>query len=172
VIVKSELAKSFMKEMVLVLAQNESIDELQYVGKIMMNRFPSESDYVNYYIGNYYYKKEKFDKSLNYFGRIQSSGNVFRNEIVYKMGIINELAMKNSKMAAYYFAMLLDVKEYDEYVAAARIELSIIYFERGMKDQSKKILDDIMHRKENIAAIIRAGNLYSQFGFDKAEAKK
>ena len=171
-IAKSDLGRSFMKDMIVALAQSESIDEIQYVGKYLSNKFPAESDYVNYYIGNYYYKKEQYDRAISYFGRIQSQTSGFRNEVVYKMGIINELALKNIKTAAYYFGMLQDVKEYDEYIAASRIELAIIYNERGMKDQSRKILDDIMNRKENVAAMIRAGNLFSQFGFDKVEVKK
>ena len=169
---KSETGRVLMRDMMVALSEMDYIDDMIYISKILFSKFPEENDFVNYYIGNYYYKKNIYDKALKSLLKISVVNPEYRKEILYKIGIVYELGMKNSKSAIYYFSQLQDEKEYDEYAAGARIELAILYHERGMKEQSRKILDDVMKRKGNISSVMRATNLYSYFGYDKIEVKK
>jgi len=171
-ILKSESGRTLMRDMIVALSEFDSIDDILNVGKTLSLNFPAENDFVNYYIGNYYYKKSVYDKSLKYFTKVSVYNADYKSEILYKIGIIYELGLKNHKSAIYYFSLLQDVKDYDEYIAAARVELAILYYERGWKEQSRRLLDDVIKRKGSIAVILKATNLYSYYGFDKSEGKK
>jgi tetratricopeptide (TPR) repeat protein len=167
IMLKDETARILMHDLVGALAESDMIDDMLYVGKMLAGKYPIESDYVNYYTGSFYFKRGMYEKANQYYGKIKDAKSEYRTEVMYKIGIIYELWYKNMRMAIYYFSQLGDVDGvYDEYTAASRLELSILYNERGMKEQSKKLLEDLMSRRDNIAIMIRAGDLYAQFGFD------
>jgi tetratricopeptide (TPR) repeat protein len=166
-ILKNEEGRSIVRDLIVQLEDTGDINEVQNIGKILTTRYPADSDYVNYYTGNFYYKQKTYDKALQYLLKIAPTNSEYKSEVFYKIGTIYELYQKNPRSASYYFAQVNDIKEYDEFVALSRLELAIIYFERGQKDQARKLLDDILARKENVSAKIKASNLYTYYGFDK-----
>jgi tetratricopeptide (TPR) repeat protein len=166
-VLKNEEGRSIVRDLIVQLEDAGDINEVQAIGKILTTRYPSDSDYVNYYTGNLYYKQKVYDKALQFLMKIAPTNSEYKSEVFYKIGTIYELFQKNPRAASYYFAQVSDIKEYDEFVALSRLELAIIYFERGQKDQARKLLDDILARKENVSAKIKAANLYTYYGFDK-----
>lgn len=166
-IVQDSIFKEPLKDAFNLFANNNDITGLTDIGKILVQRDPTESDLVNYYIGNYYYKEKVPMKSLDYFSRIRLQSVEYRSEVAYKLGMIYELSMRNVKTAMYYYQLLQDSNVYDEYVAASKVELAVIYAEKAMNDQSRKLLVEVMSHKESVASNIRAKNLFNYYGYDK-----
>jgi tetratricopeptide (TPR) repeat protein len=167
VILINEEGRSVVKDLIAQLEDSGEIKELLNVGKILSIKYPSENDYINYYVGNYYYKNRIYDLSLKYFLKIPSSNNEYKTEVFYKIAVIYELNQKNIRTASVYFMQVAESKEYDDFVALSKIEMAVIYFERGQKDASKKQLEDIISRKENVGAKLKAQNLMYFYGFEK-----
>jgi tetratricopeptide (TPR) repeat protein len=166
-ILSKEEGRSVARDLVAQLEDEGDIKELLAVGKILSSKYPAESDYINYYAGNYYFKTRVYDQALKFFLKIPSSNREYRTEVYYKIGLIYELNLKNVRTASVYFLQVLDSKDYDEFVALSKLEMAVIYFERGQKEASKKQLEDILSRKENIGAKLKAQNLQNYYGFEK-----
>lgn len=166
-ILVNEEGRSAVKDLIAQLEDTGDIKELMAVGKILSAKYPSDGDFINYYAGNYYFKNRTYDQSLKYFLKIPSSNQEYRTEVYYKIGMMYELNLKNVRTASVYFMQVVESKTYDEFVALSKIEMAVIYYERGQKDASKKQLEDIISRKENVGAMLKAQNLMIHYGFDK-----
>ena len=70
------------------------------------------------------------------------------------------------RAAIQLFQQLAESGESDEYVSAGKIELALLYYEKGQKDLSAGILSDIVGKKENIAAIIKASNILGYYSLE------
>ena len=167
-IIKEPETKGLLRTTVDYLVSNDDAASILNYSRYIAVNFPEELDYMNISVANIYFRAKNYNKAFSWYSKVQLK-SAYSTEVLYKMAIIHELFYRNSRAAMQLLQQLAESNESDEFVSAGMIELSILYYEKGQKDQSAKILTDIVGKKENVAAIIKASNIISYYALDSAE---
>jgi tetratricopeptide (TPR) repeat protein len=162
-IIKEPETKGLLKSTIEYLVSNDDAATILTYGRYISSYYPDEQDYMNVSVANIYYREKNYNKAYSYFSKVQQTKGEYLSEVIYRLALIQELYYKNTRSAVQLFQQLVESADSDEYVSAARLELSILYYEKGQKDLSAKTLSEIIGRKENVAAIIKASNVISYY---------
>jgi len=166
---KEPEVKSILKSTIEYFVSIDDPNSILFYGRYLSGLYPEEQDYSNFSVATIYYRSKNYNKAYAYFSKIQLDKGEFRTESLYRLAVINELYYHNARGAIQLFQQLSDSGESDEFVTAGRIELALLYYEKGQKDLSRNILAEIISRKENVAAIIKAANIDSYYFLDAAQ---
>ena len=137
----------------------------------LANSFAGTQTYVNYMYGKYYYSLKSYKTAYYYLYKVSSSDNEYSQEVWYTLANISIFVNKNTKQAVQFFLKVIEKDSESDYGCRARIELSIIYHENDRKEESKKLLADIIADSQRKIFVIQAENLYDSFKYADTDKK-
>ncbi|MGL4368664.1 MAG: tetratricopeptide repeat protein, partial [Spirochaetota bacterium] len=166
ILTKESETKGLLRSTIEYLVSTDDIANIQIFGRYLVSAYPDEQDYVNYSTAGYYFREGNYPKAYASYSKLSADAAEYRTEVLFRMGIISELHYRNARAAAGFFQQLADSGESDEFVTAGKLELSLLYYEKGQKEQTQKLLRDVIGRKENVAAIIKASDILDYYDLD------
>jgi tetratricopeptide (TPR) repeat protein len=125
--------------------------------------YKGNSDYVNFMYGKYFYSLQDFRTSFYYFNKVTGTENAYCLESWFNLGNISLFADKNKQQAIAFYQKIIDRDMESDFGYRARIELSIIYHEINRKDESLKLLREIIAGPSHKIYHVQAQNLYDSF---------
>ncbi len=132
--------------------------------------YKGSSDYVSFMYGKYFYSLQDFRTSFYYFSKVSGTENPYSAESWFNMGNISLFADRNRQQAIAFYQKVIEKDRDSDFGYRARIELSIIYHEINRKDESLKLLDEIIGGPSNKIYHIQAQNLHDSFIKPDSEA--
>ncbi|HON80155.1 MAG TPA: tetratricopeptide repeat protein [Spirochaetota bacterium] len=155
---------AFKKALSYYYKQGDAADFRVYAG--YLEKYRGTGDYLNYMRGKLDYKLEKFRNSYYYFYKLSHRESPYRDEALYRLGLISLYHQNNEKRAVRYFERLLVERNgKNTYALKTRILLAIQARERGDDETAKMHLARVIGNAENMILRTRAMNLYEHYGF-------
>jgi len=137
-----------------------------------LGRYRGNEALINYMSGKIYYSKGYYKKSYYYFYKLSLLDSVHRDESFYLLGRLGMFAYGNRNMAIKYYKKLVDQEHADRtLVLKSLIELSIIYNDMKLHNDSRTQLDRIFSMTDHGLIYFQAKNLYSHFGFSGQKSR-
>lgn len=131
-----------------------------------LEKYRGTGDYLNYMKGKLDFKLENFRNSYYYFYKLSHSESPYRDEALYRLGLISLYHQNNEKRAMGYFdRLLVERNGNNSFALKTRIILAVKARENGDDEAAKTHLARVIGNADNMALRTRAMNLYEYYGF-------
>jgi TolA-binding protein len=131
-----------------------------------LGKYRGTGDYLNYMKGRLEFRLENFRNSYYYLYKLSHRESPYRDEALYRLGIISQYHQNNEKRAmGYYERLLVERNGKNTYALKTRILLAVKARENGDDETAKMHLAKVIGNAEDVVLRTRAMNLYEHYGF-------
>ncbi|HQP48253.1 MAG TPA: tetratricopeptide repeat protein [Spirochaetota bacterium] len=135
-----------------------------------LGKYRGTGDYLNYMRGKLEFRLENFRNSYYYLYKLSHRESPYRDEALYRLGVISQYHQKNEKRAmGYYERLLVERNGNNTFALKTRILLAMKARENGDDETAKMHLAKVIGNAENVVLRTRAMNLYEFYGFYDSE---
>lgn len=133
---------------------------------VLLNKYKGNRNYINYKFAKLYMLRKSYKAAYYYFYKVTLNQNDLWNDSLYNLAMINLHVFRKRNEAIKNLTKLVNTAEETEYSYKSKLELAIIYYENGKKEESKKILFEILKSPKRKLYAAKAKNLIIKYDFN------